>query len=673
MFFPTLLLLQTGSVRLESLDLSKMICGWEHPRANQSVEGHSLKIGGVAFEHGVGTHAVSEFRIKLSGGAQAFTSQVGVDDETQGRGTVEFEVWVDGKRKWSSGKMSGKMPPKACEVSLSGAKEMTLVVQDADDGIDYDHADWADAMIALKPNGARPVALRTEIKVEPPMPIAYGDPKGVTINGPRVIGTTPGKPFLFKVPVTGLGDEYEMGVIAAGNFGTDQHMRRRHLPNAQVYPGFDRVTLPFKIVKGVLPKGLTLSPATGTIQGAVAKAGTYKFTVQARSSRGSDRREYTVVAGEHKLALTPPMGWNSWNVWAGAVSAEKVKASADAFMQDGLASYGYQYVNIDDTWEGGRDANGMIQTNKKFGDMKSLADYVHKMGLKLGIYSGPGPKTCAGFEASYKHELDDAKQYANWGIDYLKYDWCSYGEIAPRNPTLADYERPYIVMRDALDQVNRDIVYSLCQYGMGDVYKWGRTVAGGNLWRTTGDITDTWNSMSGIGFSHSVRSTYVRPGGWNDPDMLVVGRLGWGPNPRPTRLTPNEQITHITLWSMLAAPLIIGCDLTKLDKFTKAVLCNHDVIEVDQDPLGVAATQRMVDGKLEVWARPLWDGTMAVGLFNRGTEKAIVKCDLSKLGFKGPQAARNLWLMQTLRGKMRVLQAEVPAHGAQLFKVGTPK
>lgn len=654
MLFSALILAQAATaVRLESLDLSKMLCGWEHPRANQSVEGHPLKIGGVSFEHGVGTHAVSEFRIKLSGGAVQFTSQVGVDDEVQGRGTVDFQVWVDGKRKWSSGKMSGNMPPKACLVSLTGAKEITLIVQDAEDGIDYDHADWADAVFALKSGGANPVALKTEIKVEPPMPIFYGDPAGVMINGPRVIGTTPGKPFLFKVPVT-----------------------RPAAPKRYAY-GHSSLAVPtVSLVRGTLPLGLRLNGGSGILSGAVTKPGTYRFTLKATAGWGRkefDTRTYTIIAGEHKLALTPPMGWNSWNVWAGAVSAEKVKASADAFMKDGLADYGYQYVNIDDTWEGARDANGMILTNKKFGDMKSLSDYVHGMGLKLGIYSGPGPRTCAGFLASYKHELDDARQYANWGIDYLKYDWCAYGEVAPPNPTVADYQKPYIVMREALDQVDRDIVYSLCQYGMGDVYKWGRTVSGGNLWRTTGDITDTWGSMSGIGFSHSIRSSYVRPGGWNDPDMLVVGRLGWGPSPRPTRLTPNEQITHITLWSMLAAPLIIGCDLTKLDKFTKAVLCNHDVIEVDQDPLGVAATQRMVDGQLEVWARPLWDGTMAVGLFNRGSEKAVIKCGLKKLGFRSPQAVRDLWQMKNLPGKTALLQAAVPAHGAMLFKVGIAK
>ncbi len=638
-------------VRLESLDLTKMLCGWEHPQANKSVGGNLLKIGDVAFEHGVGTHAVSDFRIRLRGRADSFTAQVGVDAETGKRGTITFEVWVDGKKKWSSGVMKGGQAPKPCSVSLAGAAEMNLVVGDADDGIDFDHADWGDAVITMQEGARAPVALETMIKTEPPIPIAYGDPKGVMIHGPRVIGCTPGKPFLFKIPVTGT------------------RLKQRGF----VIGGFDG-TASLAVIRGKLPPGLELSQI-GTIEGAVQKPGTYKFTLQVQgwTPRSQDTREYTIVCGDHKLALTPPMGWNSWNVWAGAVSAEKVHDSAVAFLKAGLADYGYQYVNIDDTWEAGRDANGMIQTNKKFGDMKSLADFCHQNGLKLGIYSGPGPKTCAGFEASYKHELDDARQYANWGIDYLKYDWCSYGEIAPRNPNLEDMQKPYVVMREALDQVNRDIIYSLCQYGMGDVYKWGHTVSGGNLWRTTGDINDSWGSMSGIGFSHTVRSTYVVPGGWNDPDMLVVGRLGWGPNPRPTRLTPNEQITHITLWSMLAAPLIIGCDLTKLDDFTKAILCNHDVIEVDQDPLGKAATRLTQDGDLEVWTRPLWDGTYAVGLFNRSRASADVKCDLSKLGYKSAQPVRNLWLMKNLPGRTMQLHAEVPAHGAQLFRVGTPK
>src|SRR5436853_4679142 len=227
-----------------------------------------------------------------------------------------------------------------------------------------------------------------------------------------------------------------------------------------------------------------------------------------------------------------------------------VRSIADAMASNGMKDAGYLYINIDDTWEAGRDAQGNIQTNRKFPDMKALSDYVHSKGLKLGIYSSPGPKTCAGFEASYKHEQQDANTWAKWGIDYLKHDWCSYGGIE-KGRTQEALAKPYKLMGSALDASGRDIVYSLCQYGMGNVWTWGAET-GGNLWRTTGDITDTWGSMSGIGFGQNGHEKYAGPGHWNDPDMLVVGRVGWG-NPHPSRLTPNEQITHITLWSLLSA------------------------------------------------------------------------------------------------------------------------
>jgi alpha-galactosidase len=637
-------------VRLESLDLRNVVQDWGTAKAAKSVDGNPLKIGGVAFDHGVGTHANSWIRVRLNGNALEFRASVGIDDETNKRGRLEFRVWVDGKKKWGSGHMRADMAPMAFRVSLVGAKEMLLEVEDGEDGIDHDHADWADAVITVKAGTPPPQIVKTIVQVDPAIKIAMGNPKGVMIHGPRVIGTTPGRPFLFRVPVTGLGQR-EFGIPKGGATGI-------HIP-------------PIHIARGILPNGLTLGN-DGIIRGKVTKAGTYKVTVQAGHGLASDRREYTIVAGLHKLAMTPPMGWNSWNIWATAVDAGKVKASADAFIKAGLADYAYQYVNIDDAWEGGRDANGFIETNKKFGDMKALADYVHSKGLKLGIYSGPGPKTCANYEGSYQHELKDAQQYAKWGIDYLKYDWCSYDQIA-KDHSKPELIKPYALMRNCLDQVDRDIVYSLCQYGMGDVFVWGKNVAGGNLWRTTGDITDTWRSMSDIGFSHNFKSAFTVPGGWNDPDMLVVGKLGWGPNPRPTRLTPNEQITHITLWSLLAAPLIIGCDLTSLDPFTKALLCNHDVIEVDQDPLGRAATRRIVIADHEVWARPLWDGTTAVGLFNRGHERGQVVADLARLGYRSAQPVRDLWQMKDLPGNTMMLKATVPAHGAMLFKVGKPQ
>jgi alpha-galactosidase len=364
------------------------------------------------------------------------------------------------------------------------------------------------------------------------MAIAHHQSDRTEIHGPRIVGGSPNKPFLYKIPATGFG---KLGYSVAN-----------------------------------LPQGLGVDER-GVISGKTT-AGTYDLVVRVKGGKGTDQRGLRLVIGENKLALTPPMGWNSWNVWANVVDADKIRAAADAFIKTGLADYGYRFVNIDDCWEKDRNAAGEIQTNERFPDMESLSAYVHGKGLNIGIYSSPGLTTCGGFVASYGHELQDAQTYAKWGIDYLEYDWCSYGEKS-KGDTLYELQKPYLVMFDALKRQNRDIVYSLCQYGMGDVYKWGKQV-GGNLWRTTGDITDTWQSMSSIGFSHSERAVGASPGGWNDPDMLVVGSVGWG-NPHPSKLTPNEQITHISLWALLAAPLIIGCDLTKIDSFTQDLLMNQ--------------------------------------------------------------------------------------------------
>lgn len=607
-----------------------MSSGWNTARAGKSVDGHPLSVGGQVYAKGVGTHAESVMTISLNKNALRFKAVVGLDDETPaGRGSVRFTVVVDGKVKYTSPVLNEhKAIP--VEVSLKGANSMRLIVDDAGDGIDNDHADWADATIEVidpkKPIKAMSAA------AEPTMKIAHADMVTTRINGPKVVGCTPTYPFIFRIPASG----------------------QRPLAYS---------------VKG-LPKGLALDAKRGVISGRVPKAGTWKTTITVSGPKGKATRPLTIVAGKHKLALTPPMGWNSWNVWAGAVDQNKIQAAADSFVKTGLADFGYSYVNIDDCWEAGRDAQGNILTNEKFPSMEALSQYIHGLGLKLGIYSSPGPRTCAGFTASYKHELQDARSYAKWGVDYLKYDWCSYGEIS-RGDTVAECQKPYIVMREALDQVDRDIVYSLCQYGMGDVFNWGKKI-GGNLWRTTGDITDTWSSMSSIGFQHSPKAVGVSPGGWNDPDMLVVGKLGWGAHPRQTRLTGNEQITHITLWSMVASPLIIGCDLTQIDTFTRDLLMNHEVIDIDQDSLGKAATLRSKVGDTQVWARPLSDGTYAVALFNLGFEKTKVTAKFGdvSLGLKGAKLkVRDLWNHKDLGRFTGSYAATVPAHGAVLVKV----
>jgi alpha-galactosidase len=554
---------------------------------------------------------------------------------------VAFEVWVDNKKEANSGILRGGDAPKLLSVDLSGAKRMTLLVTDAGDGIDNDHADWAGALILLVPEAkAKPHAVAPGAD-EPQMTIASGTPPEPRVNGPRVVGTTPGRPFIFLVPATGEG--------------------------------------PLMYFAENLPEGLKLDPQAGIISGSIPRVAsgghsstTYKVTLKVNGARGTATRKLTIVAGEHQLALTPPMGWNSWNVWARAVDDAKIRAAADTMIASGLAAHGFQYVNIDDCWEGKRNANGEIETNENFPDMKALGDYVHSKGLRFGIYSSPGPKTCAKYEASYQHERQDANTWAGWGVDYIKYDWCSYGKIAGDDKSLPACQKPYRVMREALDQCDRDIVYSLCQYGMGDVWTWGAEV-GGNLWRTTGDIRDTWGSMSGIGFKQGTCSPYAQSGHWNDPDMLVIGKVGWGPSLHESYLTHNEQITHITLWSMLAAPLLIGCDMSQMDRFTLDLLGNDEVIDVDQDPLGKAATRKSQEGTTEVWTRPLFDGTTAVGLFNRGRQTARVTAKWSDLGLEGSQPVRDLWQHQDLGNIADTFIAEIPRHAAVLLKIGKPQ
>jgi alpha-galactosidase len=427
-----------------------------------------------------------------------------------------------------------------------------------------------------------------------------------------------------------------------------------------------------------LPKGLKLDAATGIITGKIKKAGNYVVSLKASNKSGSFSRTFTIVCGE-KIALTPPMGWNSWNCFACAIDQAIVKAAADAMVNSGLADHGWSYINIDDCWMvqpesddpvvGGevRDSNGNMNTNKKFPDMKGLADYVHSMGLKIGTYSGPGPKTCAGYTASYQFEEKDAKQFAAWGIDYLKYDWCDYERIA-KDHSLPELKKPYEVMRKALDKADRDIVYSLCQYGMGDVWEWGAEV-GGNCWRTTGDITDDWSSMESIGFGQAGKEKYAGPGHWNDPDMLVVGKVGWGPQLHPTRLTPNEQYTHISLWALLASPLLIGCDMTQLDEFTYSLLTNDEVIDINQDVLGKQASRIVQYGSLEIWAKDMEDGSKAVGLFNRGLFPSPLTVTWKDLGITGNFVIRDVWMQEDISNSVQKFVATIPAHGVKLLKI----
>ncbi len=621
-----------NAIWLESLDTSQMLQGYGSPNAAKSVDGHALTLNGVVYPHGLGTHARSEFLISLKRSALKFVAMAGVDDETAGKGSVIFQVYLDGKLKADTGILKGSDKPKEISVDLRGAKTLKLVVEDAGDGNGYDHADWAGAAILLDAKSkSKPAAF--SLPSEPMPKLAFGDSPRPAIHGARVVGATPGRPFLFLIPATGQA--------------------------------------PLTFSAKNLPAGLTLDSNTGIISGTLQTPGETVSVITVSGPLGVSSRKLRIVGGEHKLALTPPLGWNSWNVWANAVDDGKVRAAADSMIKSGLAAHGFNYVNIDDCWEAGRNAAGEIQSNSKFPDMKALADYVHSKGLHIGIYSSPGPKTCGGFEASYQHELLDAQSYARWGFDYLKYDWCSYEDVAD-GLGLEQLQKPYRVMREALDKVDRDILFSFCQYGMGDVWQWGAQI-GGNCWRTTGDINDSWGSLNDIAFSQNGHEKFAGPGHWNDPDMLVVGKLGWGPNIHPSHLTPNEQITHISMWCLLSSPLLIGCDMTQLDRFTLSLLTNDEALDVNQDPLGKPAGRKLQDGTSEVWSRQLWDGTTAVGLVNRGAEAAEITASWALLGIDGEQPVRDIWRRKTLGFYDTRFTVKVPPHGTMFVKIGEPR
>jgi alpha-galactosidase len=465
-------------------------------------------------------------------------------------------------------------------------------------------------------------------------------PPAPRINGPGIFGVRPGSPFLFTIAATG-----ERPMTFSAN----------HLPD-----------------------GLQLDPQTGRITGELNQKGEYVVTLRAKNRHGTAKRNFKIICGA-RIGLTPAMGWNSWNCFASAVTAKDIRSAADAMVSSGLINHGWTYINIDDFWEVNphqtndatlqgpqRDANGSIMPNPRFSDMKALADYVHRKGLKIGLYSSPGPWTCGGCAGSWQHEQQDAQTYGQWGFDYLKYDWCTYDQFA-KDHSQAEMIKPYKMMRSALDAVPRDIIYSLC-YGVEGSWEWGGKV-GGNSWRICGDIRDTWESMSGNGFNHTADEPFAGPGHFNDPDMLVVGYVGWGPQLHPTHLTADEQYTHVSLWCLLASPLLIGCDLTRLDPFTLNLLSNDEVLAVDQDPLGEQAKRIARNGDLEVWAKKMEDRSIAVGLFNRGESPAKVEVKWTDLGWSGRHRVRDLWRQKNLGNFRDSFGAAVPRHGVELVRI----
>jgi alpha-galactosidase len=648
--FATCILLTSAATKasetlpLSSLDLTKMSQGWGQPQVDKSVQGKQLSIGGKKFEWGLGSHAGSVLHVLLDGRAKRFSAWIGIDDETQGKGTVCYRIYGDNRKLFDSGVMKGGDPAKRIDLKLEDVHNLILLTDSAGDNNSYDHANWPEAAFEFEGDPPRAV----NAPVEPKVILTPKPGPEPQINGPKVYGCRPGRPFIYRIPCTG-----ERPIA----FSADN-----------------------------LLDSLMLDTQTGVITGtAPRQRGEYLVSVKAANDHGSSQRPFKIVVGK-VLALTPPMGWNSWYIHYYRVTARHMRAAADAMVKSGMADFGYQYVNIDDCWMvkagaedpmiGGepRDTSGAIRSNKHFGDMEALADYIHAKGLKAGLYTSPGPLTCQRYTASYQHEQIDAKKFAEWGFDFLKYDWCSYGEVAA-GEGLERLTRPYLKMGDILKSLDRDIIFNLCQYGMGEVWKWGGEV-GGNCWRTTGDLGLARGSrLPGfyhIGLSNAQHYQHAEPGQWNDPDYILIGWVGDAHKQgqgKLTTLTPSEQYSYMSMWCLMAAPLFFSGDMEKLDEFTLNILCSAEVIEVDQDPLGKQARIiRQTDEEL-VLAKPMEDGSLAVGLFNLDEVPRELQVPWLQLNLTSPQRIRDLWRQKDVGVFDREFRTRVDRHGVFLIRL----
>ncbi|MCX7819833.1 MAG: alpha-galactosidase [Kiritimatiellae bacterium] len=496
-------------------------------------------------------------------------------------------------------------------------------------------------------------------------------PAAPRINLPAVVGARPGRPFLRRVATTGVR--------------------------------------PIRFEAEKLPPSVELDRAGGVLRGVTPPAGRYTVILRAMNGHGTNERPFTIVAGE-TLALTPPMGWNHWYTHYDRVTDGIIRRAAELMVTSGMADHGYEYVSIDDCWmrappeeelrrlarelaERGvtnfsfrrprdpsrigptRGADGRLLPNGWFPDMRGLTDYIHSLGLKAGIYTSPGPLTCAGYAGSYGHEELDVRTFVEWGFDLLKYDWCSYRWWATGEGNEL-HRRPYRHMGELLARADRDVLFNLCQYGMAEVWTWGRQV-GGHSWRTTGDVglERPLRSLPPF-YSVALRTLkladHTGPGGWNDPDYILIGWYGDARGerrPRRTTLTCDEQYAYMSLWALMPAPLFFSGDMERLNGFTLNVLCNPEIIAVNQDPLGRGG--RLLRASDEEWVvvKPLEDGSLALGLFAVSDAERQIAVSWSELGVVGPQRVRDLWRQRDLGEVEGMIEIRVARHGAEVLRL----
>ncbi len=486
-----------------------------------------------------------------------------------------------------------------------------------------------------------------------------------SINSPVYVGVRTGKQFFYTIPVSGA--------------------------------------IPIQVKTGKLPAGVQWDSTRHMLYGKLIREGKYTIGITAQNKWGTSRRSLTVQAGD-LLALTPPMGWSSWYSYGRKVTEQDVLRTAELMKEKQLDTYGWNIIEIDDPWtnqpspddstwirlknkasqqvygyyEGPgnlpgrtgatRDTNGNLLPNQYFTHIAATVKAIHALGFKVGIYSSPGPLTCGGVAGSYGHEWQDAAFFARTGFDYLKYDWCSYGSFA-KNNSLEELQQPYKLMGDALKAQQRDIIYALCQYGMGDVWKWGYET-GAQLWRTGDDVRDNWASVYAACKKLADKSAYVQPGRWNDPDILQVGPVGAeSRDGNSNHLSFEEQRTVMSMWCLLSAPLLIGANLEKIDAAGLSLFTNNEVIAINQDALGKAAKlQQTINGQVEVWVKPLYGGDYAIGLLNISGNTVPLQFPLRNIGGKKQYQVRNLWQKVNL-GKQSTLTTTLPSHSLLLLRL----
>ena len=636
---------------LDDLVIQKYSEGIPGISAKKNGGGETMTMVKKTYQRGIGVQSTSVLSFLLNGNATEFTASVGVDDMGNKILKHRFYALGDGKILFESGDMKWGDLPKNIKVDLKGIQRMGLLVMVEDQGYTKVYTNFADAKI-LMIGDAKPL---TTPNVDEKYILTPPSPKTPQINSAKVFGATPGNPFLYTIASTG--------------------------------------SRPIQFFADNLPAGLSIDHETGTISGKLTQRGIYLVQLRAKNKFGEAKKELKIKIGD-TISLTPPMGWNGWNSWARMIDGEKVVASANAMVSKGLRDHGWNYVNIDDAWQGNRGGKlNAIQANEKFPNFKKMIDDIHAMGLKVGVYSTPWITSYAGYTGAssnfengafpdsiknnkrafryigkYRFETNDALQLAEWGVDFLKYDWRIEVNSARR-------------MSTALKSSGRDIIYSLSNSApFSNVEEWTKI---SNMYRTGPDIRDSWQGLYHCTFKLDKWGPYGGPGHWNDPDMMILGNVTTGTEMHPTRLTPNEQYSHISLFALLSSPLLIGCPIDQLDEFTLNLLNNDEVIAIDQDPLGSSARLISDEDGIQTWFKKMEDGAYAVGFFNTdnygknpasffrwGNEKPKnYTVALAKLGLQGNWKVRDVWRQKNVDLVNGAINTMIPFHGVSLYYI----